>query len=265
MRRMRSEMASKNNGFVFSLDLELFWGVRDHKSRQQYGRNILGVRQAVPAILQLFARHEIACTWAVVGMLFAKNKNKKDLLAHLPQDRPKYSNPQLDPYSAIAEIGNDEKSDPWHYGRSLIDLIRQVNGQEVGTHTFGHFNCLEAGATPQAFDADLESALEIMARDGIAPRSIVFPRNQHDDSYLDKCAGRNINVFRGNEKSWLYKSAAKGRHTKLQRALRLADAYLDISGANSHLAHRQLNSLMVDIPSSRFCGPGMRRCLLRTV
>ena len=40
--------------FVISLDFELFWGVRDSKSLADYGANILGVRQAIPAMLELF-------------------------------------------------------------------------------------------------------------------------------------------------------------------------------------------------------------------
>ena len=40
--------------FVISLDFELMWGVRDHATRESYGRNVLGGRQAIPAMLDLF-------------------------------------------------------------------------------------------------------------------------------------------------------------------------------------------------------------------
>ena len=61
---------------VISLDFELLWGVRDKRTIADYGANILGVRQVVPALLDLFAERNIACTWATVGLLFfATNKD----------------------------------------------------------------------------------------------------------------------------------------------------------------------------------------------
>jgi len=240
-------------GFVCSLDLELFWGIMGRRSKDRYGANILGVRDAVPAILQLFKQHDVACTWAVVGILFAKNK--KDLLNFIPEKIPFYEDRRLDPYSAISEIGNDERSDPYHYGRSLIDKIREVSKQEVGTHTFGHFNCLEKGATPETFAADIKSAIAIMARDGIQPRSIVFPRNQFDDAYIRKCAENGIDVIRGTEPGWLYKTAARADQSRLRRALRLADTYCNLSGTNSHNAELLEESTVTNVASSRFLRP----------
>ena len=54
--------------FVVSLDMELMWGVRDKRSKDQYGRQVLGEREAIPAMLDLFEREGIRATWAVVGM-----------------------------------------------------------------------------------------------------------------------------------------------------------------------------------------------------
>src|SRR5438128_1959750 len=92
--------------FVISLDFELMWGVRDKRSIANYGRNILGVRQVVPALLALFAERKIACTWATVGMLFFDNK--RDLLAALPERRPRYAEARLSPYETLSEIGDSE-------------------------------------------------------------------------------------------------------------------------------------------------------------
>lgn len=46
-----------SGGFVISLDFELHWGVRDHRSVDEYRPNLLGVRQALPAMLELFERN----------------------------------------------------------------------------------------------------------------------------------------------------------------------------------------------------------------
>lgn len=43
--------------FVISLDFELLWGVRDHADRDTYGKNILGARDALPKMLELFAKN----------------------------------------------------------------------------------------------------------------------------------------------------------------------------------------------------------------
>ena len=39
---------------IISLDFELLWGVRDHADRASYGGNIIGAREAIPHILELF-------------------------------------------------------------------------------------------------------------------------------------------------------------------------------------------------------------------
>ena len=86
--------------FIVSLDFELLWGVRDHADRDTYGKNVLGVRDAVPKMLELFAENEISATWATVGFLFCESK--EELMASLPSELPVYSNPRR---SACAEAG----------------------------------------------------------------------------------------------------------------------------------------------------------------
>ena len=79
----------QNGAFVISLDFELLWGVRDKRTIADYGANIRGVRQVVPALLDLFAERNIACTWATVGLLFfATNRAMR---AALPARKPRYA------------------------------------------------------------------------------------------------------------------------------------------------------------------------------
>ena len=59
--------------FVISLDFELFWGVTDSRSIENYGANIEGEWQAVPSMLALFKQYGIRATWATVGMLMCKD------------------------------------------------------------------------------------------------------------------------------------------------------------------------------------------------
>ena len=97
-----------------SLDFELMWGVRDSKTIDRYGRNILGVRQAIPRLLDLFHAYDLACTWATVGLLFFDEKDA--LLEALPELRPGYADPNRSPYGEIERVGPNERKDPFHFG-----------------------------------------------------------------------------------------------------------------------------------------------------
>jgi hypothetical protein len=52
-------------------------------------------------------------------------------------------------------------------------------GQEIGTHTFSHYYCLEPGQQPEQFEDDLKAAIAVSKAKGIDTKSIVFPRNQY--------------------------------------------------------------------------------------
>ncbi len=65
----------KFGAFVISLDFEIHWGVRDYKPADgDYRQYLLGERQSVPAMLELFREFDVAATWATVGFLFANSK-----------------------------------------------------------------------------------------------------------------------------------------------------------------------------------------------
>jgi len=55
--------------FIISLDPELVWGVRDLRTIQNYGANILGAREAILAMLSLFQKYQVRVTLPVVGTL----------------------------------------------------------------------------------------------------------------------------------------------------------------------------------------------------
>ena len=46
----------KTGKFVISLDFELMWGVRDKRTINDYGQNILNVHQVIPQTLELFRK-----------------------------------------------------------------------------------------------------------------------------------------------------------------------------------------------------------------
>ena len=180
---------------VISLDFEQYWGMRDCVPLSRYRENLLGVRQAVPAILKLFREYNIRATWAAVGFLFFEGR--AELLEALPPIRPEYRNANLSPYGCIEKIGKNEKEDPFHFAPSLLREIAVTPGQEIGSHTLSHYYTMEPGQTAEAFEADLNCALQVARNWGIKIRSLVFPRNQVNQSYLGICRRAGIVAYRG--------------------------------------------------------------------
>jgi peptidoglycan/xylan/chitin deacetylase (PgdA/CDA1 family) len=241
-----------NSSLVISLDFELFWGIRDKRSLAGYRDNLLGVRQAIPAMLTLFKTHSVHATFATVGMLNFATKN--DLLAHVPDVIPQYRDRRLDPYADMSQVGANEQSDPFHFAPSLIGAIADTDGMEIGTHTFSHYYCLEPGADGQSFSADLEASQMAFRKSGLTPTSIVFPRNQYSPSYLAIAKKYGLETFRGNPKHSFYATQAQSEETRIKRLGRLLDNYLNISGSNGAHAS-QVPGEPIDVPASRFLRP----------
>jgi len=240
-----------NPALIISLDFELFWGVRDVLPLRAYRENLLGVRQAIPALLRLFAERDIHATWATVGFLFCGTKD--ELRATLPRRLPAYADTSLSPYD-LTEVGQDEASDPFHFAPSLVRAIAETRGQELATHTFSHFYCLEAGQTADDFDADLESATVAAKRLGVELRSLVFPRNQYNPSYGGVMARRGIRAFRSTVGGWPY-TPGTAIESRAKRAVRLADAYLPIAGRRSFPLPSPDPLGLTDVPASAFLRP----------
>ena len=225
------------------------------RSRPAYGGQLRGEhpggRDVVPALLDLFAEREIACTWATVGLLFFDTTNA--MLAGVPARQPRYADPRMSSYHYLAEAGADEEHDPYYYGLSLIRRIVGYPAQEIGTHTFSHFYCLEPGGDTEAFRADLKAARACAAPLGLELTSIVFPRNQISLAHLAVCREIGLRAFRGNERVWFHRARRQAEQNLFARAARLADSYLPIGGPHDH--EPALVEGLVDIPASRFLRP----------
>jgi len=238
--------------FVISLDFELLWGVWDVMTKEKYGANIIGVKEVIPRLLDLFARYDIKVTFATVGFLFAENKD--ELLSSLPEHKPTYSNPDYNVYTKeFSSLGNNETDDPYHFGYSLLEQIKQ-SPHEIGSHTFCHYYCLEEGQDTAAFDADIKAAIKIAEAKDIKLTSIVFPRNQFNPEYLSVLKDNGIKVYRSNPESWIYKPRMFTAEVLFIRFCRLLDTYIPVSGYNTHVIKRE-DGLPVNIPASRFLKP----------
>jgi hypothetical protein len=126
-----------------------------------------------------------------------------------------------------------------------------VPNQEIGSHTFSHYYCLENGQDREAFRDDLAAALEVARARGVTLRSLVFPRNQVNPAYLDLCREAGIVAYRGTESSWLHLPRPFQRETRARRLARLLDCYANVSGDHLYPIPAETSERPVNIPSSR--------------
>lgn len=234
--------------FTISLDFELFWGVRDHRTIDNYGSNIRNVHSVVPRLLELFGKYGVHATWATVGFLF--HDNKKSLLGHLPQARPSYIKADYDPYTYIIQ---NELQPEYHFAPSLVEMISNSRGQEVGTHTYCHFYTLERSTSAEEFRQDIKKAMQVASQRGIQIRSIVFPRNQYSKDHVYICEELGIKVYRGNEESGVYRPVSRENEKGSRRAVRFIDAYANVTGHHCHRLPQK--GTIINVPASRFLRP----------
>ena len=247
------ETRNGHGAMVISLDFELYWGVRHLRSLNGYVRNLVGARVAIPAILELFREYGIHATWATVGFLFFERT--KELLRIAPTRRPLYKNRKLVPYDDLPPENEQESSDSIFFAPGLIRMIAKTANQEVATHSFSHYYCLEEGADIESFRADLLSARRAAQLSDLEVTSLVFPKNQERRDFLDVCAEAGILAYRGNPRSWLYRPRADASETAVRRLVRLLDNYVPLSGNNCGDWPLVNTGLPVRIPASRFLRP----------
>ena len=247
------KIVSAPGALIISLDFELFWGLRDRTTLAAYGANILGARKAVRRLLKLFSDYEIHATWAAVGFLFFENRH--ELVAALPMVKPDYHSTILCNYKHIKHIGLTEADDPYHFAHSLINLIAKTPFQEVGSHTFSHFYCLEKGQDVAAFTGDIKAAIKAGEKFKLNIKSLVFPRNQYNHNYLGACRDLGIIAYRGNKESYLYSVRVNVRDNLARRGLRLLDAYVNISGHGCYALQDMSDTPPINLPASHFLRP----------
>ena len=207
---------------------------------------------AVADMLDVFVARHIRATWATVGFLFASTRNEVE--AHLPRERPTYPRAELDPYAEA--IGIDEEQDPEHLAGSLVQLILGSAGQEVGSHTFSHYYCLESGQSEATFRADLAAAREIALLHGLEVTSLVLPRNQWNPAYATAVLDLGFRCIRGPQPSWGHRAEQRAGWSIAHRGARLADTYIGISPLpTTEWNNVLLPSGLCDVPASAFLRP----------
>ncbi|MDY3351700.1 polysaccharide deacetylase family protein [Riemerella anatipestifer] len=245
----------KNKGkFIISLDFELHWGGVEKWKIDDYKKYFFDTRLVVGSILSLFEKYDIRATWATVGFLFANNKGQ--LMEYAPELKPTYNNTELSYYNYFNSIGENEKDDPFHFAPSLIADILKTKGQELASHTFSHYYCNEEGQKLEQFEADMKSAQKISKDNfGVVLSSLVFPRNQYNQKYLQVVKNNGVLAIRSNPSVWFWEKSF-GKLTSIFRAI---DTLFSISKPLSYKDISLDKSGVIEIPASRFFRPYIKR------
>lgn len=241
-------MEINHGSFIISLDFELIWGVLDKRSIASYGANILGAKEAIISIVDLFTKYNVKATIATVGLLFCQSKN--EIYKFIPSKKPGYTNKNLSPFenNYLDKIMNE--NDPYHSATELLLQLKNNRNIEIATHTFSHYYCGEKGQTIEEFEADIQSAIKIANDNGVKLKSIVFPRNQVSKPYLKVCLANNITIYRGNPKNFF----ENGNKLK-NKILRFLDSYLPIINDTTYPYSDIKENGMFNVKASRFLRP----------
>ena len=207
---------------VISLDFELHWGMRDHSAvTPALTESLVASRTVVTTLAEIFAQREVRATWATVGLLFAATAREAEDLR--PALRPTYRRAELDPYTEA--VGETEAEDPLHLAANLVRHLARQPGQEIASHTFSHYYCLEPGQDLDAFRADLQAAQAAAAAHGLRLRSLVLPRNQWRADFAPALLDSGFECYRGPQPGWANRSRSGDDTDLAVRAARLASTY----------------------------------------
>ena len=240
------------SALVISLDFELFWGVSESRTIKNYGANVEGVWQAIPAMLALFTQYNVRATWATVGMLMCKDYQQWSEI--MPAVMPSYAKESSSTYS-VAHLARQFPK--LFFARPLVDQILATAGQELACHSYSHFYCSDTNTTVEQFVADLACTKIIFNDFSVKqPSSFVFPRNQTHDEYVNVLLQAGFTAYRGNPNHWVYRDGSIVTYGFAGRLLRLADSYLPLTGSHvSLLPISTDDSQLINIPASRFLRP----------
>lgn len=238
---------------VISIDFEKYWGMQDFKTIENLEDRLKNVDKVVYSLLEKFDNNGIHATWAAVGFLFHSDKN--ELLKYLPDNKPSYKNESLSPYLYIQN--SNLTPEDFHFAKDLIKKISETPFQEIASHTYSHYYCLEEGQTVEHFKADLAMFQNVSNLYDYQVDTIIFPRNLVNEEYLTALNDFNINIYRGNENHFIYQPTSNKFVIPIKRGLRLLDRYINVTGHHTYKFGK--DKTPYNIPASRYFAPYMRR------
>lgn len=211
-----------------SIDVELAWGAWDRPDPEMHERCARCEHTIVRSLIEMFERHDITATWAIVGRLL-----------------------ELDEARAR---GTRHGAAIW-YAPEIVEWIRDARvPQEIGSHSYAHIYFSDASA--EDVRSDLEAARRVHVKHSLPFKSFVFPRNQVGK--LDAVRGAGIEVYRGVDRGWHIEARRFGK--LIGRVAHVVEQALPIA---PQVVASSRNEGLVDIAGSMlFMGRnGLRRAI----
>ena len=249
---------TKSGIFTVSLDLELYWGVGDHRSLSDYSANLSKVEYVTDEMLKIFKKFGVHCTWATVGVLMLQTKEK--LINFLSEEGFSEELKNEFPFNYIQTNQLEPK---FHFLDNVAERLIKVPGQEFASHTFSHFYCHKPGQQIEFFEKEMQASVKLAKQCGSQFKSFVFPRNQIHGPFFEVLKSTGIESYRGNPKHWAYQIKQNDRLRVCRRMIKLLDAYINVTGKDSYpLAEVIESSGLNNIKASRFLRPHNKRLWL---
>lgn len=187
---MGKEKSFDQPTFIISLDTELIWGYVAYlpsKAVSLMENDDKKVRGCIDTLLNLFEKHNIPATWAVVGHLFLDHCECEDGIAH--KDMPRF---KKDWYSS--DPCTDIQKDPLYYGRDIVEKILSNRIEhEIGYHSFSHVVFSECSR--EVAEAEIKKGVKLAKEFGITLKSFVFPENKI--GHTDVLKENGFKIYRG--------------------------------------------------------------------
>ena len=176
---------------LISIDTEMSWGLV-HRPSMPYRYD--DERPHLQRLLDLFDRHQVPATWAVVGHLFLERCAPVDGVKHPEIVRPDYD--WFDGDWFDADPCTDVHTDPAWYGPDVVDAIRERRTtHEIASHGFSHLIAGDPGCSRATFRSEVDAAQAVAADAGVALRSFIHPRNRI--GHVDVLADAGFTSYRG--------------------------------------------------------------------
>lgn len=234
------------------MDFEKYWGVHDVKPIDQVP-HFKNTSLVVNELLRLFKRYDTHVTWAFVGLL--AHKNLKKLLSTTDRQPIPYLNKTYSPFPLTKDKYGDFDA-ALLSGKKELSTILNTPHQELASHTYSHFYCLEQGISAEDFKADCEKMNSLAVDFKTQFSSIVFPRNQVNTDYLSLCKPYGFAAYRGNQENKFWRNSTLESESFFKKTGRVLDAYLPLSKTSSYpidQLHRKGG--LANIPANRFFRP----------
>jgi hypothetical protein len=211
-------------------------------------------------LIKSFESYGIHATWASVGLLFTPSINV--LHETIQNYNINYNKEKYSPY----RFTSDELSAiPFEIlnAQNEIEQILNTPFQDLASHTYSHFYALEEGQTELDFKKDLELMSNAGEQLQHQFKSIVFPRNQINNNYLQLLANTGYLTFRGNQENNLWASSPYAKESIFKKGKRVIDAYYNLSKSNAYtIDNLEIVNGLVNIPANRFLRPSTGKNIL---